>query len=388
MRMWLYYGALLMAICPASGTGALAAAEPPGIPGLGLPTKEQPKGEEGKMRFSAADQKQAVAWQEEARTKVRELLKISDLVHADLDGTNGKPRLDFKIEIQKTTKDKDGRFTRYDLEMNSTLTRRIPVVLTVPAGAGRFPAVVCIHGHGGSRNIVYDPASIYRGFALELANRGYVTIATEVGQHTVYEKDRTLVGERLWDLMRCVSYLTTRPEVDAENIGCAGLSLGGEMAMHLGAADTRVKATVDYGGLTTVATLIMYTSAIGVETCWRFPGYVENFDTPDFFCMIAPRWVMSQNGEKEYLDCPAFLPAVARPAFEKAVLPCYRLFGCEERAVLRIHPDRHIFETSSAIPFLDKALRPPTEGEHAGRTGAAPSPHYQKDGSGILTGGD
>ena len=310
------------------------------------------------MYFPATDRKQAIAWQERSRTKVLELLKISDLVQADLGGTTGRPRLDFKVEIKTTAKDKDGKFTRYDLEMNSTPTRRIPVVLTIPAGEGKFPAVVCIHGHAGSRNIVYDPASIYKGFALELANRGYVTIATEVGQHTPYEKDRTLIGERLWDLMRCVSYLTTRPEVDAGRIGCAGLSLGGEMAMHLGAADTRVKATVDSAGLTTVATLIKATTPeAGGCPCWRFPGYVENFDTPDFFCMMAPRWVMSQNGEKEHLDCPAFLPENAQPAFETVVLPCYRLFGCEERAVLRVHPDRHVFETSSAMPFLEKALR-------------------------------
>lgn len=349
-------GPLLAAVCWVAGAGALDAAEPPMTSRPGMPAKEPPKVEERKMRFNARDQKQAVAWQEKARTKVLELLKVSDLVRADLGGADGKPRLDFEVEIKTVTKDNDGKFTRYDLEMNSTPTRRIPVVLTVPTGEGKFPAVVCIHGHGGSRSIVYDPTSIYRGFALELANRGYVTIATEVGQHTVYEKDRTLTGERLWDLMRCVSYLTMRPEVDAKRIGCAGLSLGGEMAMHLGAADTRVKAVVDSGGLTTVATLLKATAA-GACPCWRFPGYVEHFDTPDFFCLIAPRWVMSQNGEQEHLDCPAFLPAAARPAYEKEVAPCYRLFGHEERAVLRVHPGRHVFEVSSALPFLREALR-------------------------------
>jgi hypothetical protein len=362
MRMVSGCRALLVVAGLVPATRALEAAEPSTVEGR-------------KMGLQAANQEQAVAWQKQARKTVLECLKLTDLVDADLGGASGKPRLDFKVEIKTTTKDKAGKFTRYDPEMNSTPTRRIPAVLTIPTGAGKFPAVVCIHGHDGSRNMVYDPASIYKGFALELAKGGYVTIATEVGQHKVYEKDRTLVGERLWDLMRCVSYLTTRPEVDAERIGCAGLSLGGEMAMHLGAADTRVKATVDSGGLTTVATLIKATTPeAGGCPCWRFPGYVENFDTPDFFCMIAPRWVMSQNGEQEHLDCPAFLPAVARPAFEKAVVPCYKLFGREERAVLRVHPDRHVFENSSAIPFLDKALQSPMEEEPAGRTGPPPSP--------------
>ena len=55
------------------------------------------------------------------------------------------------------------------------------------------------------------------------------------------EKDRTLMGERLWDLMRCVDLLLSlEDKVDRGRIGCTGLSLGGEMAMWLGAMDSRV----------------------------------------------------------------------------------------------------------------------------------------------------
>src|SRR5690606_10542975 len=115
-------------------------------------------------------------------------------------------------------------------------------ILTVPISSDRkqFPAVVCIHGHGGNRNIVYDPKSLYAGFATDLAESGYVTISTDVGQHEVYENGRTLMGERLWDVLRCVDYLNTLSQVDAERLGCAGLSLGGEMAMWLGAMDPRM----------------------------------------------------------------------------------------------------------------------------------------------------
>lgn len=46
-----------------------------------------------------------------------------------------------------------------------------------------------------------DPGSVYKGFAAALAESGFVTIAVDVGQHEVYEQGRTLMGERLWDLM-------------------------------------------------------------------------------------------------------------------------------------------------------------------------------------------
>ena len=60
------------------------------------------------------------------------------------------------------------------------------------------------------------------------------------------------MGERLWDLMRCVSYLETLPNVDKSRIGCGGLSLGGEMAMWLAAMDTRIAAADSSGWLTTM----------------------------------------------------------------------------------------------------------------------------------------
>jgi len=64
-----------------------------------------------------------------------------------------------------------------------------------------------------------------------------------VGQHVVYEEGRMLMGEWLWDLMRCVDYLVSLDEVDQSRIGCGGLSLGGEMAMLLGGMDERIRAT-------------------------------------------------------------------------------------------------------------------------------------------------
>jgi hypothetical protein len=311
-------------------------------------------GNERTLRFSAADREQAVAWQEKARTMLFDFLQLSDLVETDLSGAGGKPRLEFKVTTTAVTQPGQGRkFTRYDLELNSTPHRRMPVVLTVPEGAGKFPAVVCIHGHGDSRKSVYDPTSIYRGFARELGNRGYITIATEVGQHTVYEKQRTLMGERLWDVIRLVSYLTTRPDVDAARIGCAGLSLGGEMAMWLGAMDARVKVTVSSGFLTTVANM-----RNGHCKCWEFPHLTEHFEFADIYSLIAPRPLLCQIGRQERAG-GGFPVELAQHAFGE-VKRCYKVFKQEDAAVLAVHPAGHVFDLASAIPFLDKALRPTT----------------------------
>jgi hypothetical protein len=225
--------------------------------------------------------------------------------------------------------------------------------LTVPNSTEKkqYPAVVCIHGHGGNREIVYDPKSVYTGFATDLAENEYVTISTDVGQHEVYEEGRTLMGERLWDVLRCVDYLETLPQVDADRMGCAGLSLGGEMAMWLGAMDPRMLAVVSSGFLTTMEGIDNDSCCL----CWKFPGLTENFQFCDIYSMTAPRALMCQNGELE--RAPGGFPIdVAKPEMKK-IQAAYAVFDAEDKAVLDIHPGGHQYVIPSARAFIDKALK-------------------------------
>ncbi len=307
--------------------------------------------DERKRKFAAADSKEALAWQVSSRALLLKLLAIGDLVEADR-FKHDKPGIAFKPTVTSTKAEK--AYTLYEVELSSTPSRRFKVILTVPKGAGKrsCPAVVCIHGHGGNRRTPYLPGGAYRGFGLELAKRGYVTISTDVGRHKVYEKHRTLMGERLWDVMRCVTYLTTRPEVDSGRIGCAGLSLGGEMAMWLGAMDTRIAATVSAGFLTTVANMRR-----GHCPCWEFPALTANFDFADIYSLTAPRALLCQNGKKE----PArggFPVAIAAKAF-KEIAACYRVLGKGDNAELVAHREGHVIDLPSCLALLDKHLGPP-----------------------------
>ena len=320
-----------------AAAGALAASA-----ARGGPTDQR------KRRFSATDRKQALAWQGESRKVLLELMALSDLIEADLP-ERGRPGIALKPAVTSTTAEDD--YTLYELGLNSTPARRIGAILTVPKAASprKCPAVVCIHGHGGDRRTPYAPAGAYRGFGLALAKRGYVTISTDVGQHKVHEKGRTLMGERLWDVMRCVTFLTTRPEVDAKRIGCAGLSLGGEMAMWLGAMDTRLAATVSSGFLTTVANMRR-----GHCPCWEFPHLTENFDFADIYSLIAPRPLCCQNGRKERAG-GGFPVDVAEKAMGQ-IKACYAVFGQSDGARLVVHGEGHVIDLPSCLAFLDKHL--------------------------------
>ncbi|HWS01345.1 MAG TPA: alpha/beta hydrolase family protein, partial [Prolixibacteraceae bacterium] len=194
------------------------------------------------FKYTQRSYNEAIIWQNEIRSNLFQHLKLNDLL-------SEKKNIQFN-PVEVLSEDK-GKFILKEIEINTTPERRIKIVITIPAKMQKpAPAVVCIHGHGGKLYSVFDGSSIYKGFAGTLASVGYVTIACVVSQHDVYEQDRMLMGERLWDLMRCVDYLESLEEVDKTRIGCAGLSLGGEMAMWLGGMDIRIKATVSSGFLT------------------------------------------------------------------------------------------------------------------------------------------
>ena len=316
------------------------------------------------LGFTARDAAAAQAWRQTARTTLFVLLNMDDQIAANCHNEQGQSPLPLNCVVGKT--EPKGTYTRYELQIDARPDRRINVVLTVPkdTAAGKTPAVVCIHGHGGHRNIVYDPKSVYRGFAKVLAESGYVTLSTDVGQHKVSDPTRTLMGERLWDLIRVVDLAASRPEVDRKRIGCAGLSLGGEMAMWLGAMDTRIAATVSSGFLTTMANL-----RVKHCQCWDFPGLQRRYEFADIYSLISPRPLQCQNGAKERL--PGGFPVDLAEKAMAEIKRAYRVDAAEAAAELDIHPEGHVFDVPAGCKFLDAALKRQTPEPRAHRPPAS-----------------
>ncbi len=136
--------------------------------------------------------------------------------------------------------------------------------------------------------------------------------------------------------------------VSKNRIGCVGLSLGGEMAMWLGAMDTRVKAEVSAGFLTCMDQMEQNHCM-----CWKFEGLRERVDFADLYALTAPRELQCQNGRQE--PATQFTPVLAQEAMEE-ILPVYRDFGVAERAVLHIHGGGHEIDLDALLAFLEKHL--------------------------------
>jgi hypothetical protein len=293
------------------------------------------------MKYSPRPAEAAGIWQEQVRAGLFDLLGLNHLLNN---------RKNIPINPEEITSEDKGEFLLKEMEIQSTPDRRIRVLVTFPKHSeAPWPAVVCIHGHGGKLRSVYEKNSPYNGFASELAAQNYVTIAGFVSQHEVYENGMILMGERLWDLMRCVDYLESLAEVDMNRIGCAGLSLGGEMAMWLGAMDIRIQAEVSAGFLTKMDHMEQDHCM-----CWKFDGLRDLVDYADIYSLMAPRPLQCQNGLKEPVS--QFYVPIAREAFHEIGV-IYRDLDRPENLMLDVHNDGHVVDIQALLCFLGKHLK-------------------------------
>jgi dienelactone hydrolase len=140
----------------------------------------------------------------------------------------------------------------HDVAYASPGDGRVPGFLLVPPGKGPFPAVVFMHGSGGTRVDFVVPAAHF-------ARRGFValTVTSPFDRPPYSNPPNTLAGmranERLWaqaivELRRALDLLVARHDVDRHRLGFVGFSLGAEEGAVLAGVDDRLKAVVLLSG--------------------------------------------------------------------------------------------------------------------------------------------
>jgi hypothetical protein len=200
--------------------------------------------------------------------------------------------------------------------------------------------MLCLHGHGGSAEKVFDSEGIYHAFADRFARGGYVVLAPSFPH-------RKYAAMTLWNLFRCVDILGARPEVDAERIGVGGLSMGGEWTMWLAACDQRLKVAVVSGWMCTTEGVFSVPNC----ACWELPGFVELMDVCEVNLLIAPRPVVFESAEQD--GC--FPVCYTKQGFAR-IRAGYKLFGAEDAAQQDVFPGVHEWHGEVAFPVVDKVL--------------------------------
>lgn len=126
---------------------------------------------------------------------------------------------------------------------------QLPGTLTVPKGAGRFPALVLVHGSGpNDRDESLGPNKPFKDLAGGLASRGIVVVRYKVyGQKIVsdraLEATLTVKEETIDDALEAVKVLRRNPRVDPMHIFTRGHSLGGMLMPRIALAGEKSSLT-------------------------------------------------------------------------------------------------------------------------------------------------
>jgi cephalosporin-C deacetylase-like acetyl esterase len=174
----------------------------------------------------------------------------------------------------------------------------------------RAPAVVMLHGHAEAAKGNLS----YQRVCCDLAANGFVVLAIDPigqGERCQYLKDGgryihrltfehsytgypyLLAGQNfarlmIWDVVRGIDYLETRPDVDAGRIGMTGASGGGTQTCYLMMTDPRVAAAVPCTFVSSLESIMNSGKAQDMEQIIN-GAHVTGPDHDDFVIAMAPR---------------------------------------------------------------------------------------------------
>ena len=242
----------------------------------------------------------------------------------------------------------------WDLDLNGIET--VPAYLARPrALSGRVPGVLFNHSHGGGYKIgkqEFIEGRSYlqpKPYAQELTERGYVALCIDswiFGErsHTTEAdmfkamlwRGQVLWGMMVYDGLRALDYLLTRPEVDPQRVATLGMSMGSTMAWWLGALDERLKVTVDINCLTDFQSLLAR-KALSLHGLYYFvPGLINHFTTAQINALIAPRAHLGLAGLRDNLT-----PVEGLDIIDRELQQVYATLGHPERWKLLRYDVQH-----------------------------------------------
>ncbi|MCA9015970.1 MAG: prolyl oligopeptidase family serine peptidase, partial [Planctomycetaceae bacterium] len=205
-------------------------------------------------------QKQPVKTWEDWNTRRKHILGNMQIVMGDVPRPQQPVPLDMKV-LEETS---IGTTKRLKIAYHTDDPKqRVQAYLFIPPSASPqhpVPAVLCLHQTNSTTGKA-EPAGI-KGlpnlkYALELAQRGYVTLAPDYPSFGEYPYDfkahpeyRSGTMKAIYDNMRSIDLLQSLDYVNKDKIGCIGHSLGGHNTMFTAAFDPRIKALVSSCGFT------------------------------------------------------------------------------------------------------------------------------------------
>ena len=343
-------------------------------------------------------------WRKAAKEKVLERIAMPDL--------GGLP----KVTIQKEYL-YDGLKVE-EISWELPYGRKVEAIVLKPANAtGPLPGILAFHHHGadkyfGKRKITRTSDSqhphvkesqeqYYDGFAWanEMAKRGYVVLVSdafpfasrrlmlqdvpehlrhglndnipenmdniEAYNHWAASQEDTMAkslfcagttwpGVWVAEDLKALDILCSRQDVDADKIGCGGLSGGGMRTVFIGGLDSRIKCSVCVGLMTTWEDFMLNKSF--THTWMSFVPVLPNeLDFPEILGLNVPSPTLVLNAEQDGL----FTLAGMKDA-DKVLKEVYQKANAANRYKCSFYPGDHRFGKEmqmEAFEWFDRWLK-------------------------------
>lgn len=344
------------------------------------------------------------SWKVTAREKLRERMGIPNLGGMPVVNITKQHEYD-GLHIEEIT---------YQLPYG----RPTEAVVLKPANAkGKLPGILAFHDHAGNKYlgtrkitrtsagepdfVIAHQNTSYEGraWANEIAKAGYVVLVPDAfpfgsrrvmlqdvpekqrlgltdanpekienikayndwaGKHeqimakSLFSAGTTWPGVFFAEDQKALDVLCARRDVDADRVGCAGLSGGGMRTVFMGGLDDRIKCAVCVGFMTTWKDFIMNKSYTHTWMTY-VPILPRELDFPEILSLRAPLPTMVLNDNEDALYTLGEMKqadAILAEVFKKA--------NASDRYASRYYPGPHKFDIAmqqDAFAWMDKWLK-------------------------------
>jgi dienelactone hydrolase len=314
-------------------------------------------------------------WQDGARPAFQQLLglpRIAEMARGHTPETH----------IEEDGEDM-GSYTRQRGWIDTEPGVRSRLWLLTPKASGPLPLAITPHGHENGDTYVgiwHNERSREQiekedqDVAVQAVERGFLTVApatrgmganpssyriadiakrhggTDCLCHNwqVVVTGRSMLGERVWDLMRILDWALELPGVDAGRVLMVGNSGGGMATLHTAACDERIQVAVPCCAYNNY---VSPQGALRHCPCNAVPGLLDFGEYWDVAGLVAPRFLLTVNGRGDVLH-----PV---PEVDEAVLRLkafYRSAGAGDRYEHRYGGGGHRFYRGLMWPWIEEAM--------------------------------
>jgi cephalosporin-C deacetylase-like acetyl esterase len=245
-------------------------------------------------------------WKKIRSKRYSEFLESMGLNYLPVNG----PRPDLNVKITGTIRQKGYHIEKLYYESLPGLF--VTANLYVPDKTKKpVPAILYVCGHAENQK------EYYQEYPRKFAQLGFVCLLIETiqlgevrGEHhgcydkgffNWYSRGYTPAGVELWNAIRALDLLVSRPEVDPERLGVTGTSGGGAQTWFIAAADPRVRAAAASSGATTLKAHLL-TRSVDHHCDCMVPVNTFCRDFHDIGALIAPRPLLIVQNDRDPLN--------------------------------------------------------------------------------------